>query len=123
MVTDLLWPDDKIHPTDEGYSKLADVWFSGLQLADSKGWIKPPVSVSQHSSGKSSMHHKASQQTCHHRREVRALFVTNHQNGRRLVPLVESRTVWARMALLYSKRIGRRGPELALVLTERAKDM
>ena len=36
---------DKIHPTDQGYQRIADFWFSGIQQADSKGWIKPPVAV------------------------------------------------------------------------------
>ncbi|KAL8788939.1 MAG: hypothetical protein Q9195_007055 [Heterodermia aff. obscurata] len=36
---------DNIHPNDEGYQKVADLWYSGIQQADSKGWIKPPVPV------------------------------------------------------------------------------
>lgn len=36
---------DKIHPNDKGYQKLADLWLSGIQQADSKGWIKPPVAI------------------------------------------------------------------------------
>ena len=36
---------DKIHPTDEGYKVIADEWFNGIQWADKKNWIQPPVSV------------------------------------------------------------------------------
>ena len=31
---------DTIHPTDAGYRKLGDIWFSTIQEAVSKGWIK-----------------------------------------------------------------------------------
>ena len=34
---------DDLHPNDAGYKKMADLWFAGLQAADAKGWIKPPV--------------------------------------------------------------------------------
>lgn len=34
---------DRLHPTDEGYSKMGDIWFSAIQEAASKGWINAPV--------------------------------------------------------------------------------
>jgi lysophospholipase L1-like esterase len=34
---------DGLHPTDGGYIKMADIWFSGIQQARDKGWIKAPV--------------------------------------------------------------------------------
>lgn len=34
---------DGLHPTDAGYQKMADLWLGGLQAADAKGWIQPPV--------------------------------------------------------------------------------
>ena len=34
---------DDLHPNDAGYKMMADLWFAGLQAADAKGWIKPPV--------------------------------------------------------------------------------
>lgn len=34
---------DTIHPTDDGYRKMGDIWFSAIQEAASKGWIKAPV--------------------------------------------------------------------------------
>lgn len=37
---------DGIHPTDEGYGKMADAWFAGIQQAAEKGWIKEPVQLS-----------------------------------------------------------------------------
>lgn len=37
---------DTIHPTDEGYRKMGDIWFSAIQAAASKGWIKAPVGTS-----------------------------------------------------------------------------
>jgi hypothetical protein len=37
---------DGIHPTDEGYGKMADAWFAGIQEAAQKGWIKEPVALS-----------------------------------------------------------------------------
>ncbi|KAL9586439.1 MAG: hypothetical protein Q9212_000903 [Teloschistes hypoglaucus] len=33
---------DGLHPNDAGYQKMADVWFKGIQQADSKGWIEAP---------------------------------------------------------------------------------
>lgn len=34
--------DDNLHPTDDGYSKMADAWWKQIKYADSKGWIKAP---------------------------------------------------------------------------------
>ncbi|KAJ9353600.1 CAZyme family CE3 [Paecilomyces variotii] len=34
---------DGLHPTDEGYRKMGNVWYRGIQKAGLKGWIKPPV--------------------------------------------------------------------------------
>ncbi|KAL1878448.1 hypothetical protein Plec18167_004520 [Paecilomyces lecythidis] len=33
---------DGIHPTDEGYRKMGDVWYKGVQEAGLNGWIKKP---------------------------------------------------------------------------------
>ncbi|KAK5134072.1 hypothetical protein LTR08_006962 [Meristemomyces frigidus] len=33
---------DGLHPTDEGYSKMATLWYQALQQASSKGWITLP---------------------------------------------------------------------------------
>ncbi|KAL9635740.1 MAG: hypothetical protein Q9204_002513 [Flavoplaca sp. TL-2023a] len=34
---------DGLHPTNDGYAKMGDIWFSAIQSAASKGWIKAPV--------------------------------------------------------------------------------
>jgi len=34
---------DGLHPSDAGYSKMGDLWFGGIQMADATGWIKNPV--------------------------------------------------------------------------------
>ncbi|KAL8688084.1 MAG: hypothetical protein Q9218_005918 [Villophora microphyllina] len=34
---------DGLHPTNSGYEKMGDIWFSAIQNAASKGWIKAPV--------------------------------------------------------------------------------
>ncbi|KAL8846305.1 MAG: hypothetical protein Q9221_008603 [Calogaya cf. arnoldii] len=34
---------DGLHPTNSGYAKMGDIWFSAIQTAASKGWIKAPV--------------------------------------------------------------------------------
>ncbi|KAL8651232.1 MAG: hypothetical protein Q9226_004788, partial [Calogaya cf. arnoldii] len=34
---------DGLHPTNSGYAKMGHIWFSAIQTAASKGWIKPPV--------------------------------------------------------------------------------
>ena len=36
---------DSLHPNDGGYQKMADAFNSGVQAADSAGWIQPPVTV------------------------------------------------------------------------------
>lgn len=33
---------DGLHPNDAGYQKMADLWFTGIQQAADKGWIKAP---------------------------------------------------------------------------------
>ncbi|KAH7161956.1 hypothetical protein B0J13DRAFT_430718 [Dactylonectria estremocensis] len=30
---------DGLHPTEEGYEKMADAWYAAIQAADAKGWI------------------------------------------------------------------------------------
>lgn len=35
--------NDTLHPTDAGYKKMGDIWFSAIQEAASKGWIAAPV--------------------------------------------------------------------------------
>ena len=34
---------DHIHPTDATYRKMGDIWFSAIEDAANKGWIKDPV--------------------------------------------------------------------------------
>ncbi|KAL8989587.1 MAG: hypothetical protein Q9169_008329 [Polycauliona sp. 2 TL-2023] len=34
---------DGLHPTNGGYTKMGDIWFSAIKSAASKGWIQPPV--------------------------------------------------------------------------------
>jgi lysophospholipase L1-like esterase len=34
---------DALHPNDGGYQKMADAFNTGIQAADSAGWITPPV--------------------------------------------------------------------------------
>lgn len=34
---------DGLHPTNAGYQKMGDLWFSAIQKAASNGWIKDPV--------------------------------------------------------------------------------
>jgi hypothetical protein len=36
---------DALHPNDGGYQKMADAFNTGIQAADSAGWITPPVSA------------------------------------------------------------------------------
>lgn len=33
---------DNLHPNDDGYKKMADVWFKAIQAVANKGWIKAP---------------------------------------------------------------------------------
>jgi lysophospholipase L1-like esterase len=40
---------DGIHPDDEGYTKMADVWLDGLNNASSRGWITAPVDLAANS--------------------------------------------------------------------------
>ena len=42
VTTSLL--QDGLHPSDAGYSRMGELWFGGIQMADAKGWIKTPVS-------------------------------------------------------------------------------
>ena len=34
---------DGLHPNDEGYQMMADLWLAAIKSADGKGWIKSPV--------------------------------------------------------------------------------
>lgn len=34
---------DGLHPTNGGYQKMGDLWFSAIQKAASNGWIRDPV--------------------------------------------------------------------------------
>lgn len=36
-------PNDGLHPTDEGYNKMAIKWAIALTATDQLGWIKAPV--------------------------------------------------------------------------------
>lgn len=33
---------DGLHPNDGGYAKMADLFYSGIEYADDRGWISPP---------------------------------------------------------------------------------
>lgn len=35
-ATDL---SDYLHPNDQGFSKMAGIWFNGLTAANGKGWL------------------------------------------------------------------------------------
>ena len=35
--------DDGLHPSDQGYSKIADAWHQGLLQASNNGWITQPA--------------------------------------------------------------------------------
>lgn len=35
--------DDTTHPTDEGYKKMAKIWYSGLKQIFAECWLTPPV--------------------------------------------------------------------------------
>lgn len=34
---------DGLHPTDQGYDDMSQIWYEGLVEADAKGWIGEPV--------------------------------------------------------------------------------
>lgn len=54
-MSNLLTTDDLIdgiHPVDQGYDKMGDTWFTGIQNASQSGWIKTPVPLSNSSSSK-----------------------------------------------------------------------
>jgi len=36
---------DGLHPLDEGYVKMANAWYAGIQKAGSLGWIEEPINV------------------------------------------------------------------------------
>lgn len=42
---------DRLHPSDEGYRKMGDIWFSAIQQAASRGWITAPVGPDPPSGG------------------------------------------------------------------------
>ena len=42
---------DRLHPTDEGYRKMGDIWFSAIQEAAANDWIKAPVGSDPPSGG------------------------------------------------------------------------
>lgn len=37
---------DGTHPTTEGYMKMAEVWYQGIQAASVQGWLSAPATVS-----------------------------------------------------------------------------
>ncbi|CAM1503170.1 Fc.00g079460.m01.CDS01 [Cosmosporella sp. VM-42] len=47
---------DGLHPTDGGYAKMGNAWFSAIKTAAVKGWIKKPV-AQEESSGQTCAHH------------------------------------------------------------------
>ncbi|KAK0101463.1 hypothetical protein ONS95_006635 [Cadophora gregata] len=34
---------DVLHPNDVGYANMADAWYLGIQQANARGWLTPPV--------------------------------------------------------------------------------
>lgn len=51
VTTTYINPSDGIHPTDDGYEKIAEAWFDGILAASEKGWIEEPLpGVSQNTS-------------------------------------------------------------------------
>ncbi|KPM43872.1 hypothetical protein AK830_g2687 [Neonectria ditissima] len=36
---------DGTHPNSEGYSKMADIWFKGIEEAASRGWLESPEAL------------------------------------------------------------------------------
>ena len=34
---------DSLHPNDDGYTLMGDIWYSALEVANQKGWINCPV--------------------------------------------------------------------------------
>lgn len=36
---------DGLHPSDEGYAKMATAWYAGIEEAIGRGWISPPVPI------------------------------------------------------------------------------
>lgn len=37
---------DGIHPSDEGYKQIAEVWYDAISSAGAQGWIKAPIPTS-----------------------------------------------------------------------------
>ncbi|KAJ5864233.1 uncharacterized protein N7529_006149 [Penicillium soppii] len=50
---------DKIHPTAAGYEEMASVWWAAIQVAESEGFLKAPVSTSMNMSTISKAREKA----------------------------------------------------------------
>ncbi|KAF6835673.1 gdsl-like lipase acylhydrolase [Colletotrichum plurivorum] len=42
LLSDLV---DGVHPNDEGYAKMATLWFEGIQDAASRGWLESPQAL------------------------------------------------------------------------------
>ena len=36
---------DGTHPDDEGYEKMAQLWFSGIKDAAARGWLEEPQAL------------------------------------------------------------------------------
>lgn len=51
VTTSYINPSDGIHPTDDGYEKIAEAWFDRILVASENGWIEKPLpGVSQNKS-------------------------------------------------------------------------
>lgn len=48
VTTTHIDPAGGIHPTDEGYEKIATAWYDGILAASEKGWIEKALPVSPH---------------------------------------------------------------------------
>ena len=57
VIADMRGPDgpdlddlvDDIHPGDEGFEKMANVWFKAIEDAASRGWLEEPQELPQNS--------------------------------------------------------------------------
>ncbi|KAK2739078.1 hypothetical protein FQN55_009611 [Onygenales sp. PD_40] len=58
VTTEHINATDGIHPVDEGYKLIADVWYEGILAAGEKGWIKAPIARPADGAGGKDKEHK-----------------------------------------------------------------
>jgi len=56
VTTSYIDPADGIHPTDEGYGKIAAAWYDGVLAASEKGWIAKALPASSHNQSNEPSH-------------------------------------------------------------------